>query len=145
MVEIGGYPFENPKLLEQALTTQDYSKQEKDKGNKVPCQMPMRTLGDRVLSLILAEYYYPLYATQKEINDAMEMIECSKGECILAEFLKFQIVNKSNNDKNLDSEDFLSETTEAIIAAVFLDSDYYTCKDVVLGWLRETKQIPALE
>ncbi|MBA3045581.1 MAG: hypothetical protein KKH41_04590 [Candidatus Thermoplasmatota archaeon] len=147
MVEIGGYPFNKPELLKQALTTRDYSKQAKDKGeDNVHHQLPMRTLGDKVLSTLLAEHFYRPDISQKELKDLMVPIERRSGLCILAKYLDFtERMFTSDDEKENDKhkgDRVQAETSEAIIAAVLLDSDYYTCSDVVLGWLRKTGQLP---
>jgi ribonuclease-3 len=137
------YTFKKPELLIRALNTKDFAeKYEQATGETIAHNLPMRTLGDAVLSLILADYYFNQpNATQDSINKGMERIE---SEVPLSKIAKEwgipnQLKASQNEIKtgNHLTQRFLSESLEAVIAAIFLDAGYEKCKNIILHWLDE--------
>ena len=135
LMEKINYRFKNEGYLKEALTHRSFSN-ENDKTKKFDNEK-LEFLGDAVLNLITTEYIYNL--------------EKDKNEGELAK-LKSQIISEPvfsaiANDLKLSNGEILSggrerksilgDAFEALMGAIFKDSDYYTTKDIALKFLLE--------
>lgn len=129
------YFFKNPKLLEQSLThpscknTANYER--------------LEFLGDSVLNLIISEYLINKHDSLNEGDLAPKRSYLINGELIssIAENLeigKYLVMAKSEiNSGGEKNKNNLENALEAIIGAIFLDSDYEKTKEFVLNLWQE--------
>jgi ribonuclease-3 len=129
----GGHRFSDTGLLEQALTHRSAHARNNER---------LEFLGDSLLGLIVAE---ALYAHWPRVDEGAltraraELVrESSLATVARAMDLGQRIVLgpgelKSGGHRR---DSILSDALEALIAAIYLDSDYPTCRAVVLPWFQ---------
>lgn len=128
------YQFNNLNLLTQAVTHRSYS----DVNNE-----RFEFLGDALLSLIIAEELY------KKLNKASEgdltriRSKLVNGDSLagVADYLeinKYILLGDGElKSGGLQRRSILADCVEAIIAAIYLDSDYITCRKIILEWYHD--------
>ena len=130
LVKATGYRFTRKELLEQALTHRSYSRSVNNER--------LEFLGDSVLNLVISNYIYLHF-------DAADEGDLSR---IRASLVKQETLAKVARDIGLGEHirlgggelksggyrraSILSDALEALIAAVYLDSDYSRTEQVVL-------------
>ncbi|MCI0468560.1 MAG: ribonuclease III [Nitrospirae bacterium] len=136
-----GYKFKNKKLLLTALTHKSYYHESPDK--KSDHNERLEFLGDSVLGLVIAEDLYK----QKNILSESEMSKIKS--CLVKESALFEIANMVSLGNRLrlgKGEDstggrhkrsILSDAVEALLGAIFLDSDYNNARSVILRLFRD--------
>ncbi|ERL25864.1 MULTISPECIES: ribonuclease III [unclassified Leptotrichia] len=134
-----GYEFKNEEYLEEALTHRSYSNEtEKDRRFN---NEKLEFLGDAVVNLITTEYIYELYEkkTEGELAKLKSQIisepvfSTIASDIELGEYLYLsngEIMSGGRNRRSI-----LGDAFEALIGAIFKDSDYYTAKNVALKLL----------
>ncbi|WP_369717189.1 ribonuclease III [Leptotrichia alba] len=134
-----GYKFKNKMYLKEALTHRSYSNEierEKRFNNE-----KLEFLGDAILNLITTEYIYELYEkkTEGELAKLKSQIisepvfSTIASDIELGEYLYLsngEIMSGGRNRRSI-----LGDAFEALIGAIFKDSDYYTAKNVALKFL----------
>ena len=134
-----GYEFRDKSLLETALTHP--SKANENRG--MEDNQRLEFLGDAVVDLIVGEH---LYKRMPDVNEGVltkqrALIVCADSFFLvskkieLGEFMYFgkgEILNGGKHKKNIIADGF-----EALMGAVFMDSDYETTKKVVLRLLED--------
>ena len=129
--EILGYSFDNKVLLNQSLTHPS------SKGSKDFNMERLEFLGDRVLGLIISEKLYLEFDDFKEgqlskhYNHLVQRSSC----VVVAKKINlenFIIIGKSEFSKKGLRDSILSNVLEAVIGAIFIDSDYNNAKSAVL-------------
>jgi ribonuclease-3 len=131
------HPFMKDELLTRALTRKAYAEMQKQKDIECEHQNMLCVLGDAVLDAIVAEMLTKKGVEKKgEITKKRQnyvsrvaLHEVAKG-FDLHEFIRTSIGERV--DKNQSR--IQAETFEAIVGAIFLDSDYETTRDAVLNW-----------
>lgn len=126
-----GYTFKDRKLLDVALTHRSVSKKNNER---------LEFLGDALLSMIIAEELFRRFPDTLEGELSRLRANLVKGETLsilarefkLGEYLNLGVGELKTGGFNRDS--ILADSFEAIIGAVFLDSDHQTCKERVLSW-----------
>jgi len=132
-----GYTFANPSLLERALTHPSFSQQT---GPAIKHNQRLEFLGDAVLGLILAEQLYATLPSEREGVLTQNRSALAKGAqlaCMARELeipvhLRLSDAEQRNQGRNRDS--ILEDALEAVIGAIYLDSDFPTAKRIVLKW-----------
>ena len=139
-----GYEFNKPALLIQALTHRSA------KGNH---NERLEFLGDSILGFVIAEALYDQFPKHDEgdltrmrssLVKGVTLAEVARdfdlGECLILGPGEL----KSGGHRR---ESILEDAIEAIIGAVYLDSDIETCKALILSWFekRLTKIKPGNE
>ncbi|MBQ4084705.1 MAG: ribonuclease III [Alphaproteobacteria bacterium] len=122
-----GYNFKNKKLLEEALTLA--------RGSHKSKYERLEFLGDRVLGLTVASFLFKQYPS--ELEGALS----KRFSALVKEETLFKIAKKINLEAFLTHSDkkggitpsVQADVIEALLAAVFLDSDYETAKKVILN------------
>ena len=134
-----GYEFKNEKYLHEALTHRSYANEiEKDRRFN---NEKLEFLGDAILNLITTEYIYDLYEkkTEGELAKLKSQIisepvfSSISSDMELGEYLYLsngEIMSGGRHRKSI-----LGDAFEALIGAIFKDSDYYTAKKVALKFL----------
>lgn len=131
-----GYAFRNPELLGQALTHSSRTHENPDLGDN----QRMEFLGDAVLGLVLAEALYSEYPDEREGHLAQARSVLAKGAFLaklarkigLPEQLRMSEAEHSQDGHQRDAA--LEDALEALIGAIYLDSDYPTTRACVLDW-----------
>tara|TARA_R110001592_G_scaffold138511_4_gene357689 strand:- start:79244 stop:79924 length:681 start_codon:yes stop_codon:yes gene_type:complete len=129
-----GYSFKDETLLDLALTHRSFKSNNNER---------LEYLGDAILSFVIAEALYFKFPKAKEGQLSRLRSLLVKG-VTLAELGKdFQLGDYLNlgggelKSGGFRRESIIADALEAIIGAVYLDSDQSTCKDVVLAWYEE--------
>lgn len=131
-----GYTFKNIKLLEKALT---HSSCDIKENGVVYDNERLEFLGDRVLSLAIAHKLFDEFKDEREGMLAKRHTSLVRKETLaeialhkwkLSDFIRMSDGEKSSGGQTKPS--ILSDAAEAVIAAVFLDSDYQTAESFIL-------------
>jgi ribonuclease-3 len=138
-----GYRFKDPRFLDEALTHPSVLRT----GANVVSNQRLEFLGDGVLSLILGELVFHLYPKEREGKLSGARAVLVKGPFLarlakqmkLGEFLR--IDPQQAYLKSRDVTSALEDALEAIVGAIFLDSNYDTVRDVVLKWYGDVKDV----
>ena len=126
-----GYTFSDIELFEHALTHRSVSGRHNNER--------LEFLGDSILGMIIAEDLYQRFETAKEGELTRLRSRIVRGQTLaeigreleLGEFLKLGGGELKSGGHRREST--LSDTVEAIIGAVYLESGLETCREVVLG------------
>jgi ribonuclease-3 len=130
----GGHRFTDTGLLEQALTHRSAAARHNER---------LEFLGDALLNLFVAE---ALYAHWPQVDEGAltraraELVRESTLAAIardmaLGERIVLGPGELKSGGHRRDS--ILSDTLEALIAAIYLDSDFTTCRAAVLPWFQD--------
>lgn len=133
-----GYTFHHPQLLATALTHSSY---QNEKNNGCECNERLEFLGDAVLGLVAGQYLYETYSHQPEgkLSKLRAAVVCEKTLAKLARSmdlgsqLRLGHGEEKTGGRNRDS--ILSDALEAVIAAIYLDSDLPTVREWILSRL----------
>ena len=126
-----GYSFNDVRLLEQAMTHRSYRGAHNER---------LEFLGDSILSFVIADALYHQFPKAREGDLSRMRSTLVRGQT-LAEFgVEFELGDflrlgpgelKSGGYRR---ESTLADAVEAIIGAVFLDSDIDRCGELILAW-----------
>ena len=132
------YNFKDFELLEISLT---HSSFDKNKENYETLEF----LGDRVLGLIISINLYKNFKkdSEGELAKKHSFLVCKNTLINIASMIQLQRYIRVSNDIKMKSIDSIkANSLEALIAAVFLDSDFKTVQNVVQKlWKEEIKNI----
>lgn len=126
-----GYTFENQSFLEEALSHRSYHSKNNER---------LEFLGDTVLNLVITEVLYqrnPL-AKEGELSRLRASLVCESTLASLAQ--SFQLGHYIRlgvgevKSGGLYRISILADALEAIIGAIYLDSDIYQCRERILAW-----------
>ncbi|MDD2523781.1 MAG: ribonuclease III [Endomicrobiaceae bacterium] len=142
-----GYQFKNQDYLKLALTHRSYSS---EYGLK-DCNERMEFLGDSILSAIVAEFLYDKYVNDNEgkLSQLKSQIVSAKNLSKWAKNInldKFILISKSeelNSARNRDT--LLCDSFEAIIGAIYLDSDFLITSDFIKKFLSSQKKFVVVD
>ncbi len=134
-----GYEFKDKSLQRKAFT---HISRANEMG--IESNQRLEFLGDSILSLIVAEYIYENHPEFPEgkLTELRAAIVCEKTLAKIARELKlgdelvFGRSEAKSNGKEKDS--ILADTFEALLAAIYLDSNMETAKKWVLGVIGDT-------
>ena len=126
------YVFQNPNLLIEALTHSSSISSLGDKKKK--SYERLEFLGDRVLGVVLAEYFFKLIPDANEglLNDYYQKYA---NQDFLYKFAKrikisnFIIIQRGDNLDN--NKSVLSDVIESLIGAIYLDSNLDEAKNFI--------------
>lgn len=136
-----GYAFKNKALLRNALTHSSYINEFPDCGCR--CNERLEFLGDAVLQIAVSDYIYHTYPNLEEgkMSQYRSVVVCENGlfafakELGLGAYLNLAHGEEVSGGRSKPS--ILSDAVEAIIAAVYLDSDFMTAKAFVIRHLEK--------
>ncbi len=137
--EIIGYKFTNEKYLKIALTHSSYAHE--NKGKNIKFNERLEFLGDSVLSLIVSRYIFENYPELPEgkLTKIRAAVVCEKAlyECAVnVDLGKYLILGKGEERTGGRTRmSILSDVYEALIAAIYLDSNLDVVREWVLGQL----------
>lgn len=130
-----GYQFSQQELLEQALTHRSFSRNVNNER--------LEFLGDSILNLIISNHIYRRFTGSDEGDLSRIRASLVKEETLAVIAREINLGEHIHlGGGELKSGGFrrasiLSDALEALIGAVYLDSDYGQTETVVLGWYRE--------
>jgi len=128
------YKFNNKSLLLEALTHSSSTKMISNENKKNYERLEF--LGDRVLGLVLAEYFFKLFPDSNEgfLNDYFQkyanqdfLSKCAK-KIKISDFIKTQKGDDLDNNKSI-----LSDVIESVIGAIYLDSNIDECRKFIVN------------
>ena len=126
--------FKNIELLEEATTHSSYQKNN-SKTNDNNYER-LEFLGDRVLGLVLSEYFYKTFPQAKEgvLDNYLQGYANQDNLFNYAKKINLSIYLKTQKGDNLENnKSILSDVVEAIIGAIFIDSGLQNCKEFILN------------
>ena len=132
-----GYEFRTPALLLEALTHGSYLQEFPEAG---PQNQRLEFLGDSVLQFIITDALYREFPGEREGVLSRRRAVLSKGEFLtrMARDLGLDAclrLNKSEDEAGGRSRaSTLEDAFEALVGALFLDSDLATTRGLVLAW-----------
>lgn len=136
-----GYTFENKKLLELAFTHTTYvfehSKEHFESNQR------LEFIGDAIIDLVIGEKLYALKPNEGEgyLSKIRAIIVCEKSFAKVARKLgigKYLLLGKGEASQGgADTDSILADAFEAVIAAVYFDSNFDKVRHVVLNNLDE--------
>lgn len=132
------YEFKNKEILKTALTHISYANDNKVKSNE-----KLEFLGDSILEFVVSKYLYDNYTNLKEGEmtklRAAVVCEGSLYNVALAHhFSDFLYLGKSEEASNGSKKPaILADSVEAVIAAIYLDSDLENATNFIINNLKE--------
>ncbi len=125
------YKFNDAKHLELALTHRSAKGEHNER---------LEFLGDSILSLVIADALYHQFPKEQEGDLSRMRSTLVRGQTLaeiakefkLGEFLRLGPGELKSG--GFRRESILADVVEAIIGAIYLDSDTETCRQVVLDW-----------
>ena len=128
------YKFKNINLLNQALIHSSHILNNSEKNIKNYERLEF--LGDRVLGLVLAEYFFKLFPDANEglLNSYLQRYANQNtlakyaNKINLSDFIKFQKGDSLEFNKSV-----LSDVVESIIGAIYLDTSFNNSKIFIIN------------
>ena len=135
-----GYTFNNKKLLEEALTHTSYAYENKTKSNE-----RLEYLGDSILEFIMSEYLFLNYnnLSEGEMTKVRANVVCEDSLYEVAKkhnFSDFLFLGKSEINSQNSKKAIMADSVEAVIAAIFLDSNLENAKKFIIDNLKDSAQ-----
>ncbi len=126
-----GYAFKNTDLLVLALTHRSLGHQNNER---------LEFLGDGLLNCVIAEYLFHHFPKLKEGHMSRLRAGLVKGATLseiarefgLGDYILLGPGELKSGGYRRDS--ILADAVEAIIGAIYLDSDFNQCQTSILGW-----------
>lgn len=134
-----GYCFKNKNLLKNALTHTSYANEHEISSNE-----KLEFLGDAVLEFVVSAYLYENYSNLKEgeMTKVRASVVCEESLYKIAtmhNFSDFLYLGKSEivgNEKTRPA--ILADSVEAVIAAMYLDSNIDEVKKFIINNLTDS-------
>lgn len=136
--QIIGYEFKNKELLQTALTHSSYAN---ETGGQVPFNERLEFLGDSVLGMITAEFFFSTHPEMPEgqLTKLRSAMVCEKSLYNFARSIKlgeFMSMGKGEiNTGGRNRPSILADAFESVIAAIYLDAGFEEAKKFVLGFV----------
>ena len=137
-----GYEFKNKELLKTALTHTSYAYE-----NNVESNEKLEFLGDSILEFLSSKYLFHNYKNLKEgeMTKVRATVVCEESLYKIAlkhNFSDFLYLGKSENSNQANlSKAILADSVEAVIAAMYLDSNLENAEKFIIENLEESIQI----
>ena len=137
-----GYTFQNKNLLRTALTHTSYANIYGVESNE-----KLEYLGDSILEFITSKYLYNNYKKLKEgeMTKVRATVVCEESLYEIAvklEFDKFLIVGKGEQvGERVKNKAILADSIEAVIAAIYLNSNLENAEKFIILNLKESIEI----
>ena len=131
------YCFNNKEYLETALTHSSYANEKHTISNE-----RLEFLGDSVLSLIVSEkLYLAIGRDEGDLSKTRASLVCESGLYELSKKINLSSYLKLGNGEEQGGgrmrPSLVSDAFEALLAAIFLDSDFETAKKWLLDLMEE--------
>lgn len=136
-----GYRFKNKELLKKALTHTSYAYEHNVESNE-----KLEFLGDSILEFISSKYLYQKYPKLKEgeMTKVRATVVCEKSLYKIAKlhnFSDFLYLGKSEKHSQNSKKAIMADSVEAVIAAIYLDSNLENSKKFIFDNLEDTIEI----
>tara|TARA_R100001440_G_scaffold26791_11_gene43960 strand:- start:22684 stop:23376 length:693 start_codon:yes stop_codon:yes gene_type:complete len=126
-----GYQFRDQELLNLALTHRSHGNQNNER---------LEFLGDSIVNMVIAEHLYLHFDKAREGQLSRLRARMVKGvtlaeigrEFHLGDYLRMGSGELKSGGYRRDS--ILADGVESVIGAIYLDSDFNTCRTRVLAW-----------
>ena len=127
-----GYVFKDKSLLKNALTHTSYAYENKVKSNE-----RLEYLGDSILEFISSEFLFKNYnnLSEGEMTKVRAYAVCENSLYEIAtkhNFSDFLFLGRSEQVVKNNKKAILADSVEAVIAAIYLDSDIETVKKFII-------------
>lgn len=132
LIDVLGYDFRDIQYLQNALTHSSYANERRSKGISYPSNERLEFLGDSVLELLISEYLYENFSGYAEgaLTKIRQQLVCEKSLAAIAAQLSLgDYLNVGRGEELTDCRKrpkVLADALEAIVAAIYLDSDKFT-------------------
>ena len=135
-----GYSFKNIELLQLALTHPSITF---GKDGTLANNQRLEFLGDSILNLTLADTLFNLYPLEREGPLARNRSMLAQGTCLVTIANKFELHRFIQIETNIDKipPSALEDALEAIIGAIYSDSDFQTTCKTVKAWYGNIKEL----
>ena len=125
-----GYSFKDTELAQIALTHKSFSQENNER---------LEFLGDAILNLFVSE---TLYNELKDIDEGkLTRVKASlvsrENLNSLAESLDLHKYVRIGKGEKLDGNSILGNALEAVVGAIFLDSDYFVTKEILTEMFKD--------
>lgn len=136
--QIIGYEFKNKALLQTALTHSSFAN---ESGGNVAFNERLEFLGDSVLGMITAEYFFTTHPEMPEgqLTKLRAAMVCEKSLFNFAQSIKLgEFMNMGKGEINTGGRNrpsILADAFESVIAAIYLDAGFEEAKKFVLGFV----------
>lgn len=133
-----GYTFKNKEYLKVALSHSSYAYETHSKSNE-----RLEFLGDSVLSLIVSEKLFLTHREDDEgdLSKIRASLVCENGLFELSKKIDLAKEIKLGRGEEMgggrERPSVVSDAFEALLAAIFLDSDFYTAKKWLLDLMQD--------
>ena len=133
-----GYKFKNIELLKNALTHTSYAYEHKVKSNE-----RLEYLGDSILEFISSEYLFLNYnnLSEGEMTKVRAFAVCEDSLYKIAlehNFSDFLYLGRSEQTAKNNKKALLADSVEAVIAAIYLDSNIEEARKFILKNIKES-------
>jgi len=123
-----GYTFKNKELLKLAVTHSSYANEHKIQNKPIECNERLEFLGDSVLSLVVSEYIFDQFGKRQEgdLTKIRSNVVCSRSLAGLAKKINlgsYMLLGKGEEPNGRSKPTILENAFEALIAAIYLDSN----------------------
>ena len=141
-----GYTFKNISLLETALTHSSYAN---EKHISRECNERLEFLGDSILGVITAEYFYHNlnHLPEGEMTKRRAACACEDSLFSFAKEIdlgKYIFLGKGEeNTGGRNRASMLADAFEAVIAAIYLDGGLENARNFVLDFVKKAADKPA--
>ncbi len=137
-----GYSFKNKELLKNSLIHRSFGNEHR-RYKKISNER-LELIGDAVLDLVVTEYLYKSHENSTE-GDLAKIKSMVVSEPVLAEISKKMDVGKylllSKGEEmtgGRDRSSILGDAFEAILGAIYLDSNFETAKKYALSHIQDS-------
>nr|WP_300005390.1 ribonuclease III [Tissierella sp.] len=127
------YIFENKNFLKTSLTHSSYANE--NRLGVINSNERLEFLGDAILNLMVSQYLYKKYPEypEGELTKIRAKVVCESSLAYIARKIhvgKYLLLGKGEEATGgRERESILADTIEAIIGAVYMDSDYSTTNE----------------
>ena len=131
------YKFRDKELLKKALTHTSYAYE-----NKIESNEKLEYLGDSILEFIVSKYLYNNYTklSEGEMTKVRASVVCENSLYEIAkrhDFSDFLYLGKSEKSSKNSKKALLADSVEAVIAAIYLDSNLDNSEKFILENLKD--------
>ena len=154
LIDLLGYNFRDIQYLQNALTHSSYANERRSKGISYPSNERLEFLGDSVLELLISEYLYENFEGYAEgaLTKIRQQLVCEKSLAAIAGALSLgEYLNVGRGEELTDCRKrpkVLADALEAIVAAIYLDSDKFALakgKSAVLSLFKDAlEEVPRM-
>lgn len=136
-----GYTFKNLELLKTAFVHTSYAYD-----NKIQSNEKLEFLGDAILEFVVSAYLYENYPKLKEgeMTKVRATAVCEDSLYKIAlklNFSDFLFLGKSEISSSNRKKAILADSVEAVIAAIYLDSNIEVVKKFILSNIKEIIEV----